>query len=196
MAPETNNPTEVQDDTMEIDDSAKKIKEICEQLQGSLQGRVQGRAQGRAQEREGHKEGHEKELIQLILANQDEFQTSFALQIKLTIRKAINFISDAWEEVSEVTIRNCWKTIRIIPETNKPKESESDDEPKDKISEVNDATILVSDFSSETNLVAQELENNSIIEATKAIEALEKVIRYQETLDVGIGFDEYELSAL
>ncbi|CAG8819792.1 21628_t:CDS:1, partial [Dentiscutata erythropus] len=29
-----------------------------------------------------------------------------------------------------------------------------------------------------------------------AIEALEKVIRYQESLDVGIGFDEYELVTL
>ncbi|CAG8823051.1 27717_t:CDS:1, partial [Gigaspora margarita] len=53
--------------------------------------------------------------------------------------------------VSKVTIRNCWKATRIMPETNKLEESESDDELEDKIPKVNDATILVSDFSPETN---------------------------------------------
>ncbi|CAG8805073.1 4005_t:CDS:2 [Gigaspora margarita] len=90
-----------------------------------------------------------------------------------------------------------------MSETNEPEESKSDDEPEDEIPEVNDAAILVSDFSPETNLVAQELESNinEYIHMTKqpiteAIEALKKVIKYQETLDVGIGFDEYKLSAL
>ncbi|CAG8728610.1 34849_t:CDS:2, partial [Gigaspora margarita] len=118
---------------------------------------------------------------------------------KLTIRKAIDFISDAWEEVSEVTIRNCWKATRIMPEMNEPEESESDD----KIPEVNDATILVSDFSSETNLVAQELESNinKYIDMTKQLIVTEDILTDDEgykisgTLDIGIGFDEYKLTA-
>ncbi|CAG8827479.1 20041_t:CDS:1, partial [Gigaspora rosea] len=61
---------------------------------------------------------------------------------KLTIREAIDFISDAWDEVSETTIRNCWKTTRIMPETNEPEESESDDEPEYETPEINNAAML------------------------------------------------------
>ncbi|CAG8706446.1 35933_t:CDS:2 [Gigaspora margarita] len=43
MAPETNNPTKVQDDTIKIDDFAEEIEEIREQPQGRSQGRLQGR---------------------------------------------------------------------------------------------------------------------------------------------------------
>ncbi|CAG8732507.1 42207_t:CDS:2 [Gigaspora margarita] len=63
MAPETNNLTKVQDNTIKIDDSAKEIEEICEQSQGRLQGRYKKEC----------KEKHKKKLIQLILADQDEF---------------------------------------------------------------------------------------------------------------------------
>ncbi|CAG8805074.1 4006_t:CDS:2 [Gigaspora margarita] len=48
---ETNNPTEVQDDTVEIDDSAEEIEELREQPQGSSQGRAQRRVRGRARGR-------------------------------------------------------------------------------------------------------------------------------------------------
>ncbi|CAG8740551.1 22512_t:CDS:2, partial [Gigaspora margarita] len=122
-ATETNNPTKVQDNTMKIDDSAKEIKEI----------------QHKEEHEEGHEKGHEEGC-------KKEHE-------KLTIRKAIDYISNTWEEVRE-------KATRIIPEMNEPEESELDDEPEDEIPEVNNAAILVSDFSPETNLVAQELESN------------------------------------
>ncbi|CAG8833422.1 31002_t:CDS:2 [Gigaspora margarita] len=154
MAPETNNLTKVQDDTMEIDDSAEEIEEIYEQPQG---------------------------------------------------------------KVSKVSIKNCWKATKIIPETNEPKESESDDEPEDEIPEVNDATILpivTENILTDDGIIEAVLDefcndydnndddNNNDeppsppITQTETIEALEKVIKYQKTLDIGIGFNEYELSVL
>ncbi|CAG8791954.1 16462_t:CDS:2, partial [Gigaspora rosea] len=133
---------------------------------------------------------------------------------KLTIREAIDFISDAWDEVSETTIRNCWKTTRIMPETNEPEESESDDKPKYETPEINNVAML-------PTVTEDILTDDSIIEAVmdefgedndddndddepppppvtmvEAVEALEKIIRYQESLDLGIGFDEYELVTL
>ncbi|CAG8672808.1 20648_t:CDS:2, partial [Gigaspora rosea] len=71
----------------------------------------------------------------------DQFEENRELK-KLTIRKAIDFISDAWNEVSETTIRNCWKTTRIMPETNELEESESDDEPEYETPEINNAAML------------------------------------------------------
>ncbi|CAG8513830.1 16203_t:CDS:2 [Dentiscutata erythropus] len=102
-----------------------------------------------------------------------------------------------------------------MPETYELEESESDDEPEYEIPEINNATMLVSDLLYETNLAAQELESNineyidmidqptmtediltDDVTMAEAIEVLEKVIRYQESLDFGIGFDKYELAAL
>ncbi|CAG8652735.1 12499_t:CDS:1, partial [Dentiscutata heterogama] len=34
---------------------------------------------------------------------------------KLTIKHAIDYIADAWSNVSEVTITNCWKKTGILP---------------------------------------------------------------------------------
>ncbi|CAG8851716.1 15846_t:CDS:1, partial [Racocetra persica] len=34
---------------------------------------------------------------------------------KLTIKKAIDYIADAWSNVAEETIFNCWKKTGILP---------------------------------------------------------------------------------
>ncbi|CAG8755996.1 13010_t:CDS:2, partial [Gigaspora rosea] len=229
-APETSNPTEVQDDTEESaleDSSAKEIEEIREQPR---ERRISDKlyltnvtVHFLLPLTTAHLQPMDAGIIKSFKSKYKNIYCRYLLnqfeknkeQRKLTIRKAIDFISDAWEEVSETTIRNCWKTTRIMSEMNEPEESESDDEPEYEIPEVNDVAMLACDLSHETNPAAQELESNineyiymidqptvtediltddGIIEA--AIEALEKVIRYQESLDVGIGFDEYELVTL
>ncbi|CAG8775060.1 5434_t:CDS:2, partial [Gigaspora rosea] len=100
------------------------------------------------------------------------------------------------------------KATRIIPKMNKLEESKSDDKPEYEVPEINNASILVSNLLHETNLAAQELERNineyiymidqptvpkdiltDDVTLAKAIEALEKVIRYQKSLDFEIGFD-------
>ncbi|CAG8773421.1 24597_t:CDS:2 [Dentiscutata erythropus] len=103
-----------------------------------------------------------------------------------------------------------------MPETSKQEESELDYELQDKTTNDNDdVSLLLEDLSAETDLVIQELLNNikeyiqminqpvttediltdeGIIEI--AVEALEKVIKYQEGLDVGKGFNENELIIL
>ncbi|CAG8513380.1 6708_t:CDS:2, partial [Gigaspora rosea] len=152
-------------------------------------------------------------------------------QRKLTIRQAIDFILDAWSEVSDTTIRNCWKATRIMPELEKNEQEESrtkneqesrpENEPENVISEDDDVDMLVEDFSNENNPRVRELISNieeytNLIDQpavtedaltdkdpppspptiTKATEALEKVIRYQESLEVIKGFKENELMML
>ncbi|CAG8551586.1 28803_t:CDS:2 [Racocetra persica] len=71
-----------------------------------------------------------------------------------------------------------------------PKESKQENRPENEsenvISEVDDIDMLLEDLSVENN---PEYRRN-------AIEALEKVIRYQESLEVRKGFKENELIAL
>ncbi|CAG8793327.1 17008_t:CDS:1, partial [Cetraspora pellucida] len=43
---------------------------------------------------------------------------------KLSLKQAIDFINEAWEDVSATTINNCWKAIKILPENSEPSESE------------------------------------------------------------------------
>ncbi|CAG8786634.1 34484_t:CDS:1, partial [Racocetra persica] len=152
---------------------------------------------------------------------------------KLSLKKAIDFISDAWEDVSETTIRNCWRTTKIMAEVSEM-EGELEKEPQEETTKINDAATIVDDLSAAaTNPMTQELKDNieeyiymidqptttedlltdeGIIEMvidkfrkdddddeddkepppppinmTEAIEALEKVIRYQESLDVRHG---------
>ncbi|CAG8831035.1 33445_t:CDS:1, partial [Racocetra persica] len=148
-------------------------------------------------------------------------------------KKVIDFISDAWEDVSETTIRNCWRTTKIMAKVSEM-EGELEKEPQEETTEINDAAMIVDDLSAAaTNPMTQELKDNIeeyiymidqptttedlltneyIIEMVidefyedneddkepppppitmiEAIEALEKVIRYQESLDVRHGFDE------
>ncbi|CAG8531246.1 8996_t:CDS:2 [Cetraspora pellucida] len=86
-------------------------------------------------------------------------------------------------------------------------EGEFEEEPQEETTEINEAAMVVGDLSPATNLAVQELEDNikeyihmiSQPTATEDLltdEALEKVIRYQESLDVGHGFDENELKTL
>ncbi|CAG8534449.1 11760_t:CDS:2, partial [Cetraspora pellucida] len=86
-----------------------------------------------------------------------------------------------------------------MPETSEPEENELDNELQDKITNVDDAAMLLEDLSAENNPVIQEL-SDSIKEYLQMIDqpamtedavgALEKVIRYQESLDDEKGFDE------
>ncbi|CAG8701861.1 10241_t:CDS:2, partial [Scutellospora calospora] len=130
---------------------------------------------------------------------------------KLTLREAINFISDAWDE----------RATRIMPEASEPNEYREEDEQEesmlenDVISEVDDVDMLVEDLSVENYSEVQELKSNieeyaylidqlvitedvltdeGIIEM--ATEALEKVIKFQESLEVRKGFNEQELKVL
>ncbi|CAG8786757.1 22709_t:CDS:1, partial [Racocetra persica] len=69
-------------------------------------------------------------------------------------------------EISDTTIKNCWKTTKIIPkvnelEINKPEISEQENKSENKIFETNDVAKLVNNFSSETNLAAQKLIYNN-----------------------------------
>ncbi|CAG8757500.1 18263_t:CDS:2, partial [Racocetra persica] len=119
-------------------------------------------------------------------------------------------------KISENTIRNCWRTTKIISKTSELKESESDNELQDKTTNNNVVVaLLLKDLSAETDLVAQELSNNieeyiqiidqpamtedilidkDIIEI--AVEVLEKVIRYQKDLNIEKEFDENGLIML
>ncbi|CAG8642568.1 9742_t:CDS:2, partial [Cetraspora pellucida] len=91
-------------------------------------------------------------------------------------------------------------------------ENEVEEEPQEETPEINDVAMIIGDLSPETNPATQELEDNieeylhmidqptatedlltDEVTITEAIEALEKVISYQESLDVGNGFDENEL---
>ncbi|CAG8844410.1 34994_t:CDS:2, partial [Gigaspora margarita] len=134
----------------------------------------------------------------------------------------INFISDAWNDVSDTIIKNCWKATRIILETSElneyreeedRQESSQENELEDVISKVDDdVDMLVEDFLIENNLDEGIIEmvnyefrddndenddNNDDepsppppITITKATEALKKVIKFQESLEVRKGFNE------
>ncbi|CAG8649098.1 4490_t:CDS:2, partial [Racocetra persica] len=91
-------------------------------------------------------------------------------------------------------------------------EGELEEEPQEETTEINDAATIVDDLSATaTNPMTQKLKDNieeyiymidqpttteNLLTDEEAIEALEKVIRYQESLDVGHGFNENELRAL
>ncbi|CAG8836789.1 20378_t:CDS:1, partial [Racocetra persica] len=79
---------------------------------------------------------------------------------KLSLKEAIYFISNAWDEVSETTIKNCWRATKIMPGISESEENESDNEFQDKTTDVDDATMLLEDLSAETNPTVQELMDN------------------------------------
>ncbi|CAG8731287.1 11696_t:CDS:2 [Gigaspora rosea] len=98
-----------------------------------------------------------------------------------------------------------------MPETSEPEESESDNDQEETTNDDNNVAILLEDLSAKTDLGVQELSNNieeyiqmidqtavteDVLTDEKAVEALEKVIRYQEGLDIGKGFDENVLIML
>ncbi|CAG8767580.1 10447_t:CDS:1 [Dentiscutata erythropus] len=152
------------------------------------------------------------------------------------MREAINFIAEAWEDISDTTIKNCWRTTRIMPEIDELEMSEQEESESE--NEIDDTAALINDFS---NPEAQQLVHNieeyayiidqpartedvltdniiikmainefrdddktdddegsppPPITVTEAVEALEKVISYQESLEVGKGFDENGLKML
>ncbi|CAG8682506.1 15464_t:CDS:2, partial [Dentiscutata erythropus] len=37
---------------------------------------------------------------------------------KITVKKAIDFIAESWDNVSNTTIQNCWNKTKILPNTN------------------------------------------------------------------------------
>lgn len=43
------------------------------------------------------------------------FSSSF-LRNKLNVKQAINYIAQAWNDVSIIMIRNCWHATRILPD--------------------------------------------------------------------------------
>ncbi|CAG8787351.1 18803_t:CDS:1, partial [Racocetra persica] len=63
-------------------------------------------------------------------------------------------------EVSETTIKNCCRAIKIILEISKSEESESDNKFQNKTTDIDDTTILLKDLSAKTNLTIQELTDN------------------------------------
>ncbi|CAG8801788.1 10034_t:CDS:2, partial [Racocetra persica] len=89
-------------------------------------------------------------------------------------------------------------------------ENRPENEPEDVISEVDNVDMLLENLSVENNPKVQELISNikeytNLIDqpvitkdilTDEAVEALEKVIRYQESLEVRKGFKENELMAL
>ncbi|CAG8461250.1 19218_t:CDS:2 [Dentiscutata erythropus] len=79
---------------------------------------------------------------------------------KLSLKQAINFISNAWGEIGENTIKNCWGATKIMPETSEPDENELDNEFQDETTNVDDATKLLEDLLAETNPTVQELLDN------------------------------------
>ncbi|CAG8779181.1 1996_t:CDS:2, partial [Cetraspora pellucida] len=129
------------------------------------------------------------------------------------------------DDVNDITIKNCWKATRIMLEASESneyrekegsqEESRPENELEDVISEVDNVDMLVEDLSIENNPGVQELISN-IEEYTHLIDqlvvtedaltdegiikmatkALEKVIKFQESLEVGKGFDEKELKML
>ncbi|CAG8810093.1 28125_t:CDS:2, partial [Racocetra persica] len=116
---------------------------------------------------------------------------------KLMLREAINFISDTWDDVNDITIKNCWKTTRIMPkasESNEYKEEEVEDLLIENNSEVQE---LINNIEKYTHLIDQPvitedaLTDKEIIEM--ATETLEKVKKFQESFKVGKGFNEKEL---
>ncbi|CAG8589096.1 22864_t:CDS:1, partial [Racocetra persica] len=75
-------------------------------------------------------------------------------------KKAIDFISDAWEDVSETTISNCWRTTKIMAKVSEMKD-ELEEEPQEKTTEINDAATIVDDLSAATtNPTTQKLKDN------------------------------------
>ncbi|CAG8694917.1 17160_t:CDS:2, partial [Gigaspora rosea] len=111
------------------------------------------------------------------------------------LKEAINFISDAWDDVSDTTIKNCWKATKIVPDTselNKYREKEDrqksrpENELEDVIFKVDDVDMLVEDFSIENNLGVRELISN-IEEYTHLIDQLvitEDVLTDEEIIEI------------
>ncbi|CAG8759144.1 21799_t:CDS:2, partial [Gigaspora rosea] len=73
--------------------------------------------------REEHEKEHEEECKEGLMKERKERHRK-DLNKKLILQEAIDFISDAWEDVSDATIRNCWKATRIMPEINEPEGGE------------------------------------------------------------------------
>ena len=42
----------------------------------------------------------------------------FVYRNKLNVRQAIDFISNSCNEVTDITIQNCWRKMGILPDTN------------------------------------------------------------------------------
>lgn len=55
-------------------------------------------------------------LLYLIECFEDQHPADASSLHKINIRQAINFISDAWDEVSKTTIVNCWRHTGILPD--------------------------------------------------------------------------------
>ncbi|CAG8805499.1 26158_t:CDS:2, partial [Racocetra persica] len=135
---------------------------------------------------------------------------------KLTLREAINFIFDMWNDVNDITIKNCWKATKIMPKASKSSKYKEEEDSQEESRPENELEYVISKtFLIENNLGVQELINNiekythlidqlvvtedaltdkGIIEM--ATEALKKVIKFQESLEVRKGFDEKELKML
>ncbi|CAG8788091.1 10837_t:CDS:2, partial [Gigaspora rosea] len=116
----------------------------------------------------------------------------------------IYFISDAWSEVSNTTIRNCWKATGIMLEvsenfrsheliSNIEKYTDLIDQPaatKDILMDIGIIEMVNYEFDEEDKETKDNDKEDSPppqITITKAMEALEKIIRYQESLEVEKG---------
>ncbi|CAG8749012.1 16267_t:CDS:2, partial [Gigaspora rosea] len=184
MTSGTNNTPEVQDNDEEL--SSENDSEGTEEPQEPQQRRSRGRSRGRSQ-------GSQR-------SNPTRSSQPRTVESLNLTNIVVHFLPPA---------------TRIMPEISGSEESESDNEFQDETTNVDDATMLLEDLSAETNPTVQELTDNieeyiqmidepaatedvltdeGIIEM--AAEALEKVIRYQESLDVGNGFDENGLIIL
>ncbi|CAG8498392.1 16035_t:CDS:2 [Gigaspora rosea] len=209
MTPGTNNTAEVQDNAEELslENDFEELKSPKNPKKGLKKGPEEGPEDLKDPILPVQANQHISNLwmLALLKALNQSIKTYIVVICLIDLRKiknreAIYFISDAWDEVNETTIKNCWRATKIIPEISE--------------SEENDAIMLFEDLSAETNPTAQEITDNikeyiqminqpaakedvltdeSIIEM--AIKALEKVIRYQESLDIGNGFDKKEKSS-
>ncbi|CAG8603715.1 1936_t:CDS:2 [Diversispora eburnea] len=129
-----------------------------------------------------------------------------------------------WEDISDITIKNCQRTTRIMFKIDEPEISEQEESESE--NKIVDTAMLINNLSVETNPEAQQLIHNieehinmidqlattedvltdnviikmgsplPPITVIETVDALEKVISYQGNLEVGKGFDENELKML
>ncbi|CAG8789031.1 6822_t:CDS:2, partial [Gigaspora rosea] len=69
---------------------------------------------------------------------------------KITIKKAIDFIAESWDNVSNTTIQNCWNKTRILPNTNEPDMDTVDQPESDILLENNEIEEIVAKLPDES----------------------------------------------